>query len=74
MNHTASVVYSILKMYCSVYSRIVIFGEELANVEGEILYLRYNLSHGEFEKFWEEILPPNSSEINTDALSSCILL
>ena len=45
MDRTALVVYSILKTYYSVYSRIVILGEEQTNVEGEILYLRYNLSH-----------------------------
>lgn len=43
---------------------------ELANLESENLYLRYDLSHisafqGEIYEFWGETLPSNTSEINT---------
>ena len=38
-------------------------GGELANLEGEILYLRYDLLQN--PRIWEGVSLPNSSEINT---------
>ena len=51
---------------------------ELANLEDEILYLRYNfitypsILGGESENFGREISPPNSSEINTAYAATCM--
>ena len=58
----------IMDQYSSVHSRIAILGGGgAANLEGEIWYLRYNLSHlsrGNLRKLGGS-LPPKSSEINT---------